>query len=62
MNIDQPKLRAYEKHLDKAIKTLIDESATLVSHEEQLKRGGEIAALVGQTVLIDKLLKGEFGS
>lgn len=62
MNIDRPKLRAYEKHLEQAIEALIDESATLVSHEEQLKRGGEIAALVGQTVLIDKLLKGDFGS
>ena len=37
MNIDQQKLEAYEKHLDKAIKALIDESAALVSHEETIK-------------------------
>lgn len=60
MKVNKQKLEAYAKHLQKAVEELINKSDTLVSHEEQLQRGGEIAALVGQTVLVEKLLGGEF--
>ena len=60
MKINKDRLEAYAKHLQDAVEELINTSEEKVSHEEQLQRGGEIAALVGQTVLIEKLLTGEF--